>query len=53
MGLVVNVPSAQAMAELQAIAPDVILQPIPGDDLASTIGVEHYPVLITKTSIEQ
>src|SRR5690554_5019758 len=53
IGLVVNVPSAQAMAELQAIAPNLILQPIPGDDLAKNIGVKHYPVLITKTSIEQ
>lgn len=53
MGLVVNVPTAQAMAELQAIAPDLILQPIPGDDLAESIDVKHYPVLITKTSVEQ
>lgn len=53
LGLVVNVPSAAAMAALQAIAPELILQPIPGDDLAKHIGLEHYPVLITKTSIEQ
>ncbi|AKX44902.1 hypothetical protein AKN87_07185 [Thiopseudomonas alkaliphila] len=53
LGLVVNVPTAEAMAELQKIAPDLMLQPIPGDDLAKHIGVKHYPVLITKTSIEQ
>lgn len=53
LGLVVNVPTAAAMAELQTIAPDLMLQPIPGDDLAKHIGLEHYPVLITKTSIEQ
>ena len=53
LGLVVTVPTAAAMAELQAIAPDLMLQPVPGDDLAKQIGVKHYPVLITKTSIEQ
>lgn len=53
LGLVVNVPTAEAMAELQSIAPDLMLQPISGDDLAKHIGVKHYPVLITKTSIEQ
>ena len=53
LGLVVNVPTAQAMAELQTIVPDLLLQPISGDDLADSIGVKHYPILITKTSIEQ
>lgn len=53
IGLVVNVPSAQAMAELQRIAPDLMLQPIPGDDLAERIGIENYPLLVTQTSIEQ
>lgn len=53
IGLVVNVPNAQAMAELQGIAPELMLQPISGDGLADRIGIENYPLLVTQASIEQ
>ncbi|MGU1062166.1 integrating conjugative element protein [Pseudomonas aeruginosa] len=53
MGLVVNVESAQALAALRALAPGLSLSPIYGDDLAERLALQHYPVLITATGIEQ
>ncbi|MBV2205733.1 MAG: integrating conjugative element protein [Pseudomonas sp.] len=53
MGLVVNVESAQALAELRALAPGLSLSPVSGDDLAERLALHHYPVLITATGIEQ
>lgn len=53
VGLVVNVETAQALARLRALAPDVPMAPVAGDDLAERLGLRHYPALITATSIEQ
>jgi len=52
-GLVVNVASMQALAALRRLAPDLILSPTSGDDLAQRLGIRHYPLLITSTTIEQ
>ncbi|MBA4682164.1 MAG: integrating conjugative element protein [Pseudomonas sp.] len=53
MGLVVNVESAQALAALRTLVPDLSLSPVSGDDLAARLALHHYPVLITATGIEQ
>lgn len=53
VGLVVNVASPAALADLRRLAPDLTLSPASGDDLAQRLGIRHYPVLITATGIEQ
>lgn len=52
-GLVVNVESAAALQALRERAPGLTLSPVPGDDLAQRLGLNHYPLLITATAIEQ
>ena len=52
VGLVVNVSTAEALASLRRLAPDLMLSPVSGDDLAERLGVHHYPVLITATGVE-
>ncbi|MCC4595443.1 integrating conjugative element protein [Xanthomonas campestris pv. phormiicola] len=53
IGLVVNVASAEALAALRKLVPDLTLSPTAGDDLAQRLNLQHYPVLITATGIEQ
>ena len=53
VGLVVQVETPTALASLRALAPDLMLVPVSGDDLATRLSVRHYPVLITATGIEQ
>lgn len=53
IGLVVNVASIEALAALRELAPDLMLVPASGDELAERFGLRHYPVLITATGIEQ
>ena len=53
VGLVVNVESPAALAELRRLAAGLILSPASGDDLAQRLGLRHYPVLITSTGVEQ
>ena len=53
VGLVVNVDSAAALAELRRLAAGLTLSPASGDDLAQRLGLRHYPVLITPTGVEQ
>lgn len=53
IGLVVNVETIEALASLRQLVGGLTLAPVSGDDLASRIGLTHYPVLITATGIEQ
>ncbi|WP_221189850.1 integrating conjugative element protein [Azomonas macrocytogenes] len=53
MGMVVQVASAEQLADLRRLVPTLNLLPIAGDDVAARLALEHYPVLITATSIEQ
>jgi integrating conjugative element protein (TIGR03765 family) len=53
IGLVVNVGSAETLAGLRKLAPELTLSPVSGDDLAQRLGLRHYPVLITASGIEQ
>ena len=52
-GLVVNVETSQALAQLRALAPGLNLSPVSADELAERLGLRHYPVLVTATGIEQ
>ncbi len=53
VGLVVNVQTPEALARLRGIAAGLELAPVSADDLAERLGLQHYPVLITSTGIEQ
>lgn len=53
VGLAVEVPDEQALAQLRATAPQLRLWPISGEDLARRLGLRHYPVLITGQGLEQ
>lgn len=52
-GLVVNVQTSDELATLQVLAPELLLQPTYGDDIAERLNFEHYPVLITSEIITQ
>lgn len=53
IGLIVNVKTPQGLQNLRALAPELQMYPISGDDIAVRLGLTHYPVLITSTAIEQ
>lgn len=53
IGWVVNVADEAGLRRLREAAGGLAVLPIRGDDLASRIPLQHYPVLITATSIEQ
>lgn len=52
-GLAVEVADAQALRRIQATAPGLNIWPVSGDDIAELLELEHYPVLITPTGLEQ
>ncbi|CAH0649836.1 integrating conjugative element protein [Pseudomonas putida] len=52
-GLAVEVPDAAALQRIQAIVPELAIWPVSGDDIAERLELEHYPVLITPTGLEQ
>lgn len=53
LGLVVNATSAESVNELRDLSDGLVLLPVTGDDLAGLVDLEHYPVLITPTYLEQ
>ena len=52
-GLAVEVADAEALARIRAAAPGITILPVNGNDIATRLPIEHYPVLITATSLEQ
>ena len=52
-GFVVNVSTAPALQALRQIARGVSLTAASGDDLGQRLQIKHYPVLITRSIIEQ
>jgi integrating conjugative element protein (TIGR03765 family) len=52
-GLAVEVADAQALSRIQAAAPGLSIWPVSGDDIAKRLELEHYPVLIMPTGLEQ
>ncbi|WP_340616867.1 integrating conjugative element protein [Xenorhabdus entomophaga] len=53
VGLVVNVSEMAGLQSLRALAPDVLLSPASGSELARRLQLQHYPVLITETALSQ
>ncbi len=52
-GLVVQVDSAQSLAELRQLGAGLRLSPVSADQLAEHLHLRHYPVRLTATGIEQ
>jgi len=53
VGLIVEVPDEAALQRIIALAAGLTLLPASGSDLAETLDLTHYPVLITQDGIEQ
>lgn len=52
-GLAVEVTDIEALARIRAAAPGITILPVNGNDIATRLRIEHYPVLITANSLEQ
>lgn len=52
-GLAIKVADTEALARIRAAAPGIAILPVNGNDIATRLQIEHYPVLITATSLEQ
>lgn len=52
-GLAVEVTDIDALQRIQATAPELPIWPVSGDDIAARLQLEHYPVLITPSTLEQ
>ncbi|MCY1441906.1 integrating conjugative element protein [compost metagenome] len=52
-GLAVEVADSEALARIRAAAPDITILPVNGNEIAIRLQIEHYPVLITATALEQ
>ncbi|UZE88545.1 integrating conjugative element protein [Pseudomonas viciae] len=52
-GLAVEVADTEALARIRAAAPGISILPVNGNDIATRLQIEHYPVLITAISLEQ
>lgn len=52
-GLAVEVADTAALSRIRAAAPGITILPVNGNDIATRLQIEHYPVLVTATSLEQ
>ncbi|UZD97665.1 integrating conjugative element protein [Pseudomonas corrugata] len=52
-GLAVEVTDTGALSRIRAAAPGITILPVNGNDIAARLQIDHYPVLITATSLEQ
>ncbi|TCV62198.1 integrating conjugative element protein [Pseudomonas fluorescens] len=52
-GLAVEVADTNALSRIRAAAPGITILPVNGNDIAARLQLDHYPVLITATSLEQ
>ncbi|MFJ2982690.1 MULTISPECIES: integrating conjugative element protein [unclassified Pseudomonas] len=52
-GLAVEVDDVQSLRRIQTAAPGLNIWPVSGDDIAERLELDHYPVLITPTGLEQ
>lgn len=53
VGLVVNVTQPEALQALRQLAGGLEIAPASADQLAELLQLDHYPVLITATGLEQ
>ena len=52
-GLAVEVADTEAFLRIRAAAPGLTILPVSGNEIAIRLQIEHYPVLITATALEQ
>ncbi|WP_409488510.1 integrating conjugative element protein [Pseudomonas promysalinigenes] len=52
-GLAVEVDDVQALRRIQTAAPRLNIWPVSGDDIAERLELDHYPLLITPTGLQQ
>ncbi|TNF83480.1 integrating conjugative element protein [Pseudomonas sp. ICMP22404] len=52
-GLAVEVADTEALSQIRAAAPGITILPVNGNDIAARLQIEHYPILVTATSLEQ
>jgi integrating conjugative element protein (TIGR03765 family) len=52
-GLAVEVADTESLARIRAAAPGLTILPVNGNEIAIRLQIEHYPVLITATALEQ
>lgn len=52
-GLAVEVTDTEALLRIRAAAPGLTILPVSGNEIAIRLQIEHYPVLITATALEQ
>lgn len=53
VGLAVNVGNAARLQEIRRWAPGLQVMPVPASDIAGRLGLQHYPMLITATTLQQ
>ncbi|MFW0756417.1 integrating conjugative element protein [Pseudomonas sp. H11T01] len=53
VGLAVEVADTQSLARIRAAAPGLTILPVNGNEIAVRLQIEHYPVLIRATALEQ
>lgn len=53
VGLAVNVSNAARLEEMRRWAPGLQVMPVPATDIAGRLRLQHYPVLITATTLQQ
>lgn len=53
VGLAVEVEDLDALQRIQQAGPGLTIWPVSGDDIATRLQLEHYPVLVTTTGLEQ
>ncbi|WP_438299567.1 integrating conjugative element protein [Pseudomonas sp. NMS19W] len=53
VGLAVNVGNAARLQEIRRWASGLQVMPVPASDIAGRLGLQHYPVLITATTLQQ
>ncbi len=52
-GLAVEVADTQSLTRIRAAAPGLTILPVSGNEIALRLQIEHYPVLISATALEQ
>ncbi|MFI7836135.1 integrating conjugative element protein [Pseudomonas asiatica] len=52
-GLAVEVDDARALRRIHMAAPRLNIWPVSGDDIAERLELDHYPLLITPTGLQQ
>ncbi|MFS2068387.1 integrating conjugative element protein [Pseudomonas sp. CT11-2] len=53
VGLAVEVADIDGLSRIRAAAPGLNILPVNGNDIAIRLQIEHYPFLVTATSLEQ